>query len=199
MKLRQRLELELEPTEIAEAVSDYLAKMKVNAVVTVEQLLEGLGDDLSFTLETDGEAPKAPVKRRRKSTKKVEPTEEDSEEVPDVDAEAIAKTILQEASEANEKRLAEEAEDEADDTDGMEEEAEEEEVEEPAPKKKVLKKKIKAKRIDDEEEELDEPEVELDEEPAEEEESEEAEAPLETETKPKKKSGIFKKRKKTVE
>ncbi len=100
MKLITKVQLSGE--DIAEAITAFLAKAGVPTIVTVSHLMDGLGDDLSLDVTAESlpnPVVKKPQTRKRKA--KVAETKDDLQET-------TPKTIKQEASEANEARLAKE-------------------------------------------------------------------------------------------
>lgn len=118
MKVIVTQRIQLEPSDIAQAITDYLKTNKVDAMITVAHL-EEFNEDFSLDIKVDGEAPvsKAPVKRRRKVAveKPVETvteqessteTSEDATVKPTVEeAQATAQSELDEAAEEKEKAL----------------------------------------------------------------------------------------------
>jgi hypothetical protein len=106
----------LESSDVVEALNNFLATKGVNAAITLEELLNGMNDDLSVEIKTQGDAPvnDKPVKRKRKSPAKKEKEEvtEYPKQVKDEaskDEDALRdQTIKEEANENNEKRLKEE-------------------------------------------------------------------------------------------
>lgn len=117
----------LEPSDVEEAINTYLQANGVNATVTVDDIKDGMNDDLSILIQTQGEAAPAnkPVKRRRKAPSKVvqdelenstreSQTEETKKatsikQVVDVTSGGAIlrdQTILEEANELNQARLA---------------------------------------------------------------------------------------------
>jgi hypothetical protein len=114
----------LEPSDVEQAINTYLAANGVNATVTADDLLEGMNDDLSILIQTQGEAAPAnkPVKRRRKpAASKAEDVAVDEsklkpKQVPDEKSKGGLgtrdQTILEEANEENQARLEKEKSDE---------------------------------------------------------------------------------------
>lgn len=137
----------LEPSDVEEAINTYLQANGVNATVTVDDIKDGMNDDLSILIQTQGEAapaPNKPVKRRRKAASKAvdnelqsdaqtEETKTTPKQVVDVTSGGAIlrdQTILEEANELNQARLA----------------AELDQADEP---KHEITKKVKAVDIDD--------------------------------------------------
>lgn len=103
----------LEATDVVEAINTYLTSNGVNATVKLDDLINGMNDDLSIEIKTQGDAPVTdkPVKRRRRASSKAvkeDATPSSVKIVTGDDGEQRPQTIREEANESNEKRILEE-------------------------------------------------------------------------------------------